>query len=476
MTEPGRIRVEIARDLMTASIRLFWKDPADKPTSEEIRKALEAEGVRYGIDAEAIDRAIDSPTGQKYVVANGTPPKPGVDAVITLRENPSTTLAPRQLADGRVDLHDLQLVHNVVRGQILAEKEPAMPGRTGMNVRGQPVESKPVHDPPLPTGRNTACTPDGFKLVSLIDGHLMRSGTTGKKFELRVESVLVLKSSVDIATGNINCIGGCEIKGRVAEGFSVIAGGDITIRGDCEGSEITSQNGSIAFLHAVRGHNKGIVRAAKNISARFIENATVEAGGDIVVKEHIYHSKIRSGGSIVLEGEPAAILGGEISFMKTLTCRDLGSESNPRTYVYLGDWISGEAHRRIAEIEEILSHLRAQAEAMRASLLDMRRLTLENPEKHRDRIAQLAKSAEGFPKLHERIERLEEEEKTLAKKVKSLDVNPIVRVAGSLHAGVILAGDGVDDFAIKNDRKAVEIMLDVNDPRRPGFRFSKLHG
>ena len=459
---------------MAATIRVFWKDPAEKPTPADIKSALAEEGVLFGIDDEAIARALEAASGHRSVIAQGSPPKPGVDAIVTLRENPSTARAPRQLENGRVDLHDLQLVHNVVKGQILAEKEPAMPGLPGTNVRGQPVPPKPVHDPPLPAGKNTATTPDGSKLVSLMDGHLMRVQAAGKKFELHVEPTFVLGSSVDIATGNINCIGDCEIRGRVAEGFSVVAGGNIHIKGDCEGSEVTSRNGSITFAHAVRGHNKGRITAAKNIFARFIENATVEAGGDVLVKEHIYHSRIRAGGSITLEDTPAAILGGEISFLKYLSCRELGAEANPRTLVFLGAWQSAEAQKRIEEIEEVRAHLRAQSEALRGALQDMRRLTLEDPEKNKERIGQLAKSAEGFPRLKERISALEEEEKVLAKKVKPLDLKPLVTVAGTLHAGVILAGDGVAELSIKNDRKAVEIMLESSDARRLGFKFRPL--
>jgi uncharacterized protein len=477
LASPDRIRVSISRDNLSASVQIFGGKDDTAVAESDIRSALIDAGVNFGVDEDAIRLAATAPPGTKVVVAHGTPPREGVDAVIHFREHPGRPGAPKKLEDGRVDYRDLQMVKNVVKGQVLAEKEPAMPGLPGRDVRGRPISAPPVKDAAFPEGRGTAVTPDGLKLVSLIDGHLIEEVNTSGRPQYHVDETLVLHRSVDMSTGNLHCIGSCVIKGHVNEGFRIVARGDITIAGDAEGSEFISHEGSVIFEKGLRGQNKARVSAKLDVVAKYIENADVTAGRDIKLDDHGMHSTLRAGRDLICEGRPGAVIGGRIFVLHKLSCHQLGSETNPRTFVYLGDWISSEARAEVAKIQDQLGELRTQAEGMRQALIEMRRLTLENPELHRERIATLAASAEAFPVIRERIAQLEESEKAISEKIRPLETDPLADVTGPLHTGVVFAGDELQETPVRKDRQGVRIVLrGEGDSSRRGLSMKPIRG
>ncbi len=474
---PERIRVELGRDFLTATVQVHSVPAAGPVTIADLENALAAAGVVHGIDPESLRIAIDAPPGHRTIVARGTPPRPGVDAVLRLREKPGKVGQPKALPDGRVDHRDLQLVKNVIKGQVLMDKEPAIPGRPGTDVCGKVLPPPPVADPTFPVGPNTAVTPDGLRLVALTNGHLVVRNLGAGRHEIAVDETFRLDRAVDMTTGNLDCIGACVVRGRVHDGFVITANGDITISGPAEGSDFTSREGSIAFEQGLRGHGKSQVKARGNVHARFIENATVETEGDIVVTEHVYHSTLRAGGSIRLESSPGVIMGGSISFIGRLACRDLGAPSGSKTRVYLGDWISREARARLVELDDVLRDLNVQMDQMRQALLEIRRLTLESEERHAERIATLAQSAEGFPRLRERSAQLTAEREDLAARIIVRDAAPTAEIAGTLHAGVIFSGDDVpEEVTVRNEKKAVQVGIKPGENGVPRIVVKALPG
>ena len=91
------------------------------------------------------------------------------------------------------------------------------------------------------------------------------------------------------------------------------ADGDVEINGFIEGAEVIS-NGSIFVRGGITTGNKGIVKAAGDIVARFVDNSQIEAGGDILIGEAIMQSTVKAGGSVRVRDRKATILGGNTSF------------------------------------------------------------------------------------------------------------------------------------------------------------------
>lgn len=468
-------RIEISPDGMTAhTIRL--DSGAKVPTLDDLKNALVKAGVRYGIDEEALKTAMNSPPGAKTFIASGAPPKPGCDAVIHLKETPTKKSAPKLLLDGKVDYKDMQLVKNVVKGQVIAEKEPAIAGMPGMTVKRVPVDPPPIKDPQLEAGPNTAVTPDGLKLLSLIDGHLVIESMGLGRQEIRVDKTFVLKRSVDMATGNIYCIGNCEVRGNVTEGFKVVAQGDIKILGSVEGAEVTSHGGNVEISKGLIGQGKAVIRALHDVKANFIENAVIETGGNVVVEEHIMHSKIFSAGGVYIEGKPGALIGGETSFVTKMKVRQIGSEANPKTKFYMGNWIARSALQRIAELSKTLSELNIQYQTAQTAFNKMRQLTMEDPSAYAAEIETLKTVSAPLANLSDRIKAINEEISVLQKKIIPMENKPVIEVLETLFSGVVIEGEEFDEIIFKNNRRSIKLTIGEGPDGKVGLRVRQLRG
>lgn len=432
----SRLRITVSRDALSASAATFaLGEDNTPPTKGEILEALKAEGVVHGIDEEAVAALAASPLGTSMVVARGDPPKDGSDAAIRYKIR-LTKRAPLDLGDGRVDYKELELVKNVVKGQVLAEKIPPVPCTPGRDVKGREIPPRPVSDLDLPAGRNTAVTPDGTKLVSLIDGHAVV-----ERGKIHVDDTFVLNASVGMKTGNIHCVGKCEIRGHVSEGFEVTAGGEIHIHGVVEGARVESTNGGVRVDQGVRGHQKGRVVAARGVSAKFLENVTVEAGGDVLVRDHIAHSRVHAGGRVRMLEKPGAIFGGEVFAEGGVHTIDLGAEANPRTLVFLGPWRLAEVEARLKEIDEALSELAARENAPRE-----------------ERVAALRDEKETLEKEAAHLRRRHDPSKP-----------PVLTVEGVLYPGVVIRAYPNHEFKTREPRRRFRLT-----PFEKGFKVGAL--
>ena len=117
-----------------------------------------------------------------------------------------------------------------------------------------------------------------------------------------------IRGDVDFSSGNINFIGDVTISGGVTSGFEVKAGGDIEVDGVVESARVES-GGNITLHKGIAGAEKGMIQADGAITARFIENARVMAGGDVTVSDAIIQSIVWSGASVRCEGKRGTIVG-----------------------------------------------------------------------------------------------------------------------------------------------------------------------
>ncbi|HHY39634.1 MAG TPA: DUF342 domain-containing protein [Syntrophaceticus sp.] len=303
----GVVIIDISEDEMEAVCTLYPPLGDGKPvTREQLQRILDSKNIIYGIDEEKINEITSSGKAvRSCVIAKGLQIKKGKDASIQFNssiteDNPK----PKVLDDGRVDYYDLGLIHNVVKGEVIARKIPAVPGSNGVTVTGKLLKPPPPKDIPLPRGKNTVVSDDGLKLMANTSGHVeIRSG------RICVFPVYVVPGDVDFSTGNIDFIGSVQVMGSVRNGFSVKAEGNVEIMGRLEGGYINA-GGNIVVKEGIVGQGKGNIKAGGSVYARFLENAQVDAGKDVLVGDTIMHSTVRAGGRIIVSGKKGKIVGG----------------------------------------------------------------------------------------------------------------------------------------------------------------------
>ena len=287
-------------------------------------------GVVAGLDEALLTRMVDQ---ERYYVpfeiASGVAPVNGKDGYLDYRFRTEHTYSPRVLPDGSVDYKDLDLFASVEKGAVLVVAVPPEEGAPGFTVRGECLSAKRGRHVRLPKGRNVSVSDDGTSLVADKDGRidLIRG-------RVEISDVYEIRGDADMGVGNIDFTGDLLIHGNVIPNLTLRATGSIEIYGTVDVSTITA--GKNIILHkGIQGADKAVLQAGGDVIARFIERATVAAGGS-VHSDYIVHSYVTAQESIVLKGKHGRLIGGTLRAGKEIIARTIGSSAGDDTTLELG--------------------------------------------------------------------------------------------------------------------------------------------
>jgi hypothetical protein len=244
-------------------------------------------GVRFGIDPGAVRAGMAATRPGRRVVARSLDPVPGRDAaIVEVSEHLHRSNAPRDLGNGRFDLHTFQNRFPQVKAHVrLLRKEARTDGTRGFRLCGTPIEAAAGKDVSLAgmAGAGTAIEHrDGHDyLVSTAEGFINVDRKSGS---LSIGQKIIGRDGVSVrTTGNLQLSGEYEEFGDVQEN-RVVEGGSITIHGNVFG-RIASRGGTVQLKRNLMGGT--IVNAAGAIRVGGVaSNAVLQAkGGEIMVRQ-----------------------------------------------------------------------------------------------------------------------------------------------------------------------------------------------
>lgn len=311
------IRVLVARDRMEASLQVLFPPNSRSLGMDELVEKINNTGVSFGLNLEYIKKAYDCP-GFSVICAKGQKPIDGNNAYMKYHVNIENRGRPEEKADGSVDFKNLNLFTMVQQGDLLAEKVPATLGIPGIDVLGNEIIGKPGKDIMVPLGKNVQVV-DGKTLFATIPGQLLIANN-----KINVVPVIEIKEDVDVSTGNIEFIGDVIVRGSVQPGFSVKADGNVEIFGTVSGGIVEGKN--VIIKMGIQGMHRGYVKAKENLIAKFIENATVYAGADIMVSDVVLHSRVSAGKKVLVEGKRGLIVGGTTMAGELIRAKVVGTQ------------------------------------------------------------------------------------------------------------------------------------------------------
>jgi uncharacterized protein (DUF342 family) len=357
-----RLEVLISPDKLEAQMLLKVEEGQDNLVLSErdVRETLKQNHVTYGILDHAIEQLCSNPKQYANVpvtVAIGTPPVPGTDGRIeyTFQELDSGEKRPKVLEDGRVDYYSVSTIVNVVKGQLLAKRVPAEPGKSGTDVTGETIAPRPGKEAVIKPGKNVVLNQERTMLYAAIDGQV--SFTDNDK--VNVFPVFEVNGDVDFSVGNIDFVGTVVIRGNVPAGFRIKASGDIRVFGSVEGAELEA-GGSVEIKSGIVAQDKGHVIAGNNVKTSFIQNGNVTAGNDVLVSQSIMFSHVRAGKNIICNGPKGIIIGGVMQAGEKIVARVIGNSSSTPTSLEVG--VKPELR---AELSAIMKELHTLYENMR---------------------------------------------------------------------------------------------------------------
>lgn len=297
-------------------------------TVEGIEAALKASNVVFGLREDVIKMiADDRKYSQKLCVAVAQLPIDGVSGSITYKYDKKAEAAPTENERGFVDYKDLGLIRVVRTGDVIADITLPTEGEPGVDVRGGKIAQYPGKKAQFTLGTNTKITEDEQHVVAAADGRLIF-----KNNAFTVETTVIINGDVDASVGNISFIGDVIIKGNVCEGFKVSSNTNITVSGEVNGATLEA-GGNITIK---QGCVFAKITCHGNVSALFCERSSINCDGNISAQNYVI-CNIYCAGELTIKASNGSLIGGKYTVLNSLEASNIGSKTYTPTDITLGD-------------------------------------------------------------------------------------------------------------------------------------------
>lgn len=418
------IMVHISDDNMSASVRLGRCE--EGYTYEEIMNELSLNGIRAGIDEKKIRNMIAEKIYNRQVeVASGKPVVTGNDGYYEFffDTDKLNNNRPAVREDGSIDYFNQKKFEMVNEGDLLARYHEPTKGGFGFDVCGKLLVPKPGKPMPRLHGKGFKTSEDGSEIYAAISGKVEYFN-----YDLNVVNVYMVDGNLDMSVGNIDFNGDVNITGGIRSGVTVHAMGSIFVGGFIEDATLIAGK-DIVLKDGVNTKNSGKIQADGNISGRFFENTEVFAKGDLQC-DYILNCKVFTYGKVFVEGSRGSIMGGEVTAVMGICTASCGHASNVKTSLRVGS--TKEIRKEYAELIMQLKDVNTQVETFEQALKKYETIKQSMPEKYDSAMvirlmqSKIVKNAEKA--------RLEERSKELYNLIKDSE-GAVVKVRKDIYPG-----------------------------------------
>lgn len=386
MHQDGSFGLTVSADQLCAWLRLEPPVGGKAVSAEQLYAALAEQGIVHGLKPEAIRQALSSGRCEQVLIAEGQEPEAGVatrfDCLLR---------APGAVGEGDsrpIDYRELGSLIVVDPGAPLMRRTPALPGKPGRDVLGQPIAARPVPDLPFDPVNGAAASPrDANLLLATISG-TPSVGPRGVSVNPQVEV-----QDVDLVSGNIHFDGSVHVKGDIRSGMRVRVAGDVRVDGTVEAAELIA-GGHVLVKGGIIGRAEhgevaaetARVRCQGGLHAKFIEHANVEANGTVQVDAGIRDSEVVAGDSVLAGSN---VVGGRTAAHRLVQAQVLGDAWGAQTLVQVGlnpflsarlDAMTLERRHRSeeeAKLQQLLAYLAQQPAKADETMRERAELTLQ---------------------------------------------------------------------------------------------------
>ena len=369
----GEFFIKIDDDQLSAYLTCFNPRGGIAVTLESILEEAENKEITVDLDMEAIKRAI-AEEGDSVLIASGKPAEDGLDSRFESLLPEMKERVPQVDEEGIANFRDLGGILVVYTGDSLMRRYPAGDGEPGFTISGAPIPAKKGMSLEFTAGLEGAeiDSNDLDLLIAKIDGcpYLIPNG-------VKVEPVYTVKN-VDLHSGNIDFLGTVIVTGEVQSGMTIKADGDIHIKGSTEGAILIAK-GDIVVTGGLIGHPEKpeteltidpITEAGGSVNANFTQNAVINAGQGIFIRDYTMMCKLNAAVQIVVgDGSRRGhIIGGVSTAGLLIKAKTIGSPSRSRTVVIART--SDTLYARMAKLSESRDDLKVRRFKVR-KLIDL---------------------------------------------------------------------------------------------------------
>ncbi len=370
---------------------------------------------------------------EPVLLAEGIAPEHGRDGCIEWQEqfSPDRLQAQAQQQDdddqAAVDHYSRTNVISVKEADLLCTIVPPTAGRSGRNLLGAEVAARKGKSAGFHFGQGTVVLDDG-RVVATMGGRLHVVGQN-----VWVNPLLVVQGNVDFESGNVDFDGDVLIEGNVLDLFSVRCSKNAVIRGIVEAARISCA-GDLEVLGGINGKQKAQIEVGGRLKARFLDNTTISAGGDVLIQSEMVNSNLTTSRRVRVLGD---IKASRIEAAGGVEAGNIGSESGVRATIVVGnDRLAAE---RLSQVERELESLDQQVrlDQAKAAPLVQRQHAMVELQKVR-----LIKLLTGLKEAMHRMEQLKKEREALSVAARvnrqaNVKVRELIRDGTSVQIGVV---------------------------------------
>ena len=295
---------------------------------------------------------------------------------------------------------------------------------------------------------------DHTELRSLVEGHA--SLIDGQVF---VSDVYIVPANVDNSTGNIEYSGSVEIKGNVNSGFTVEAGGNITVGGIVEGATLKA-GGDIVVARGIHGMSKALLQAGKSVTVKFIENAEVYSDESINT-DSILHSNVSAKYEVRVQGKKGFISGGKIRAGSKVLTQTLGSEMGASTRIEVG--VSTAMKKKAHDLGEKQKELEAEQGKMEPTITGIGKKVAEGMVLPEEKMVFLKSVAKAYQDVKKQLLEVAKEKAKLDEEMEIAE-NASIVVKGDLYSGCLVTISGAQR-SITDKYSCTKLVKDGADVR-----------
>jgi len=358
MTADDPFVVTISDDEYEAALSIPPRPDLPPFNETRLKFILRGQSVVYGVKEDVLSRIVADWQGglpvQNVRVAEGIRPSEGVAPKVELKFDLSGK--PKEDAQGKIDYREISRIVSVEAGQVLAIKHKMKAPVHGITVTGKPVNVQPIQDIPITVGSGVEKLEQEHEIVykAKVSGTLKYQNNV-----LSVLPVLDIPEDVDFKVGNIHFQGDVKVGRDILSDFVVESSGSVIVWGSVIAARIQAL-GNVEVRAGIIGKSRGEVVAGGDITANFVENASLSAGGDIQVRNGLIGSRCHCRGTFSITQKKSRIIETEVIAGRGIDVGIAGSQYSANTRLITGIHIEKEDEylRTKAQVEELLKEAR----------------------------------------------------------------------------------------------------------------------
>jgi uncharacterized protein len=434
-TDVGLVDIIISGGSMKARGRLNPDADFSGWSEEALLESLSAHAIE--ITDEARDRvrllvervASGDFPAEDILLVEGQPPEPGVDGRVEWApdRNPMESFYRRNDSDGDADEADAVIDHysrtsiiSVSENDLLCTIIPPVEGAPGRDIYGKDVPPPKPRKASLRAGQRVALDEATGKMTATTSGRVQQVGN-----RLYINPLLTIAGDVDFEVGNIDFDGDVLIRGNVLDRFSIKCTRGLAVRGMIEAARIEC-GGDLIVSGGIAGKQKAVITSGGKVVAHFIDNATVTAADDVMVKREMVNSTVVCQRNVIT---PGAITACRIEASGGVEATVIGSSSGVRTELTVGG--SREAFRRLGRADRDIAALEERIRQQRIQLEPLLKRKAELAQFQKSMMAKLLKEIKAGM---EQLEKLKAAKDELQQSIDSTS-SASVQVARMIHEG-----------------------------------------